>query len=504
MEGVLMKKVMLVILDGFGYREEKNGNAILNANMSNYNSLWESYPHTTLHASGEYVGLEPGVFGNSETGHMTIGAGRKIKSNREIINDFFSGLNTNEAFEEFINKVIDNNKPLHIMGLLSEGNVHSSVEHWTKLINCLKGRVSNKIYFHIITDGRDTDPKSASMYIEKLQEKISDMRNAKIASICGRYYAMDRDKNWSRTKIYYDLITKGLAISCKDIKLSIEKSYESNITDEYLKPLIVDKEGIINNGDNVFWMNYREDRAVQILNAITNKEFSDFAKKDISECSVYSFFPFDKPINTISFVDYDKVNDPIGVYFSKLGLTQARIAETEKYAHVTYFFDGQYDGKLDKCDKFLLSSPKVATYDLQPEMSAVEVTKKAMACLEKDYDFIVVNYANPDMVGHTGNFEATVKACSAVDICLGKLVETAFDNFYKVIIMSDHGNADTMVDENGNICTTHTLSKVPFIITDNSLELKNSGSIAMVAPTILDYMDIARPTDMNMTDSLIK
>lgn len=499
-----MKKIMLVILDGFGYREEKNGNAILNANISNFNALWEKYPHTTLYASEEYVGLEPGVFGNSETGHMTIGAGRKIKSNREIVNDFFANIKTNENFETFINSVNESSKPLHIMGLLSEGNVHTSFEHWAKLIDAIKGRITNNIYIHVITDGRDTDPKSSYSYIEKLQEKLVDMKKVKIASICGRHYAMDRDKKWDRTKLYYDLITKGLAISCKGIKTGIEKSYDSGITDEFIKPLIVDKEGVINNGDNIFWMNYREDRSNQILNAITNQEFSDFAKKDISDCQVYTFFPFDKPILTTSFVQYDKVNDPIGVYLSKLGLTQARIAETEKFAHVTYFFDGQYEGKIEKCDKFLLPSPQVATYDMQPEMSAVEVTKKAMACLDKDYDFVVVNYANPDMVGHTGNFEATVKACSAVDICLGKLVETAFDNFYKVIVMADHGNADTMFDEEGKICTTHTLSKVPFIITDNGLELKNTGDITMVAPTILDYMDIARPADMQMTDSLIK
>ncbi len=499
-----MKKVMLIILDGFGYREEKQGNAILNANMSNYMSLWDNYPHTTLYASEEHIGLNEGQFGNSEIGHMTIGAGTIIKNNTKIVDDCFKDINNNEAFLSFIDELNNNKKPLHLVGLLSEGNVHSSFHHWIKFVDAIKDKIDNQVYLHIITDGRDTDPHSAITYINNFKEKAKELKNFSIASICGRYYAMDRDKKWDRTKIYVDAITRGIAIGVKTVDEAINKSYDAGITDEFIKPFIIDRNGLIRNGDNIMWMDYREDRAVQLLEALSNPEFSVFGKVNTSSCHVYSFLPFEKPINTTNFTDYMKIENPLGIYLGKLGLTQARIAETEKYAHVTYFFDGQNEEKIDKCDKFLIPSPKVATYDLQPEMSAVEVTKRAIACLEKDYDFILINYANPDMVGHTGNYEAAIKACNAVDICLGKLMEVAFENFYKVAIMADHGNCDIMINEDGSVCTTHTLSKVPFILTDQSIELKNSGDISQVAPTLLDYMDIARPADMQYTESLIK
>ena len=499
-----MKKVMLIILDGFGYREEKEGNAILNANMSNYKALWDNYPHTTLYASEEYIGLNEGQFGNSEIGHMTIGAGTVVKNNTMIVDDFIKDASNNEAFQGFIDELNNNGKPLHLVGLLSEGNVHSTFHHWTKLVDAIKDKITNNVYLHIITDGRDTAPDSAITYINKFKEKAKELKHFSIASVCGRYYAMDRDKKWDRTKLYIDAVTRGIAINVKTVDEAINKSYEAGITDEFIKPFLIDRNGLIRNGDNIMWMNYREDRAVQFLEAITNPEFNAFGKVNTSDCKVYSFLPFEKPINTTNFTNYIKIDNPLGIYLGKLGLTQARIAETEKYAHVTYFFDGQSEDKIDKCDKFLIPSPKVATYDMQPEMSAVEVTKRGIACLDKDYDFILLNYANPDMVGHTGNFDAAVKACNAVDICLGKLLEVAFDNFYKVIIMADHGNCDIMINGDGTPCTTHTLSKVPFIITDQSVELKSSGNISQVAPTILDYMDIARPTDMQATESLIK
>ena len=499
-----MKKVMLVILDGFGYREEKEGNAILNANMSNYKALWDNYPHTTLYASEEYVGLNEGQFGNSEIGHMTIGAGTVIKNNTKIVDDCLKTINDNDAFKSLIEELNSNQKPLHLIGLLSEGDVHSTFNHWIKFVDAIKDKINNQIYLHIITDGRDTDPHSAITYINKFKEKAQELKAFSIASVCGRYYAMDRDKKWERTKIYFDAITRVIAIGVKTVDEAINKSYDSDITDEFIKPFIIDRNGLVKNGDNIMWMNYREDRAVQLLEAFTNPDFDAFGKVNTKDCHLYSFLPFEKPINSTNFTDYIKIENPLGIYLGKLGLTQARIAETEKYAHVTYFFDGQNDEKIEKCDKFLIPSPKVATYDMQPEMNAVEVTKKAMACLMKDYDFVLINYANPDMVGHTGNYEAAIKACNAVDICLGKLLEVAFDNFYKVAIMADHGNCDIMINEDGSPCTTHTLSKIPFILTDQSVTLKNSGNISQVAPTLLDYMDIARPEHMQQTESLIK
>ena len=499
-----MKKVMLIILDGFGYREEKEGNAILNANMSNYKALWDNYPHTTLYASEEYIGLNEGQFGNSEIGHMTIGAGKVIKNNTQIVDNCFKDINDNEAFNNFIEELQTNQRPLHLVGLLSEGNVHSSFHHWTKLVDAIKDKITNQVYLHVITDGRDTAPDSAMTYINKFKEKAQELKRFSIASVCGRYYAMDRDKKWDRTKLYFDAITRGIAIGARTIDEAIDKSYAAGITDEFIKPFIIDREGLIRDGDNIMWMDYREDRAVQLLEALSNPDFEPFARVKTTNCHIYSFLPFESPIHTTNFTDYEKISNPLGIYLGELGMSQARIAETEKYAHVTYFFDGQNDTKIEKCDKFLIPSPKVATYDLQPEMSAVEVTKRAISCLVKDYDFILLNYVNPDMVGHTGNYDAAIQACNAVDICLGKLMEVAFDNFYKVIIMADHGNCDIMKNEDGSPCTTHTLSKVPFIITDQSLELKSSGNISQVAPTILDYMDIARPADMQETESLIK
>ncbi len=499
-----MKKVMLVILDGFGYREEKEGNAILNANMSNYQKLWDNYPHTTLYASEEQIGLNEGQFGNSEIGHMTIGAGYVIKNNTQLVDDCIKELGYNEAFNDFIGELNTNGKPLHLIGLLSDGNVHSSLHHWIKFVDAIKNQINNQVYLHVITDGRDTAPDSAITYINEFKEKAKELKRFSIASVCGRYYAMDRDKKWDRTKLYFDAITRGIAIGARTIDEAIDKSYSSGVTDEFIKPFIIDREGLIRDGDNIMWMDYREDRAVQLLEALTNPDFEPFARVKTTNCHVYSFLPFESPIKTTNFTNYTKIDSPLGVYLGELGLSQARIAETEKYAHVTYFFDGQNDTKIEKCDKFLIPSPKVATYDLQPEMSAVEVTKRAISCLMKDYDFILINYANPDMVGHTGNYDAAIKACNAVDICLGKLMEVAFDNFYKVVILADHGNCDIMVNDDGTPCTTHTLSKVPFIITDQSLELKNSGNISQVAPTILDYMDIARPQDMQATESLIK
>lgn len=499
-----MKKILTIILDGFGYREEECGNAIKMANVENFNKLWETYPHTTLYASEEPIGLKSGQFGNSEIGHMTIGAGRMIKSNNMLVDEFVENeLSNNEKFLELIDNYHENGKPIHIMGMLSDKDVHSNINHTLKIFKLLKENEVKDIYFHIITDGRDTAVDVSCDYIKMLEDKIKEYGIGKIATVCGRYYAMDRDKKWDRTKKYYDLVTRGIGISSIDAKKSIKSSYDKNVTDEFINPLIVDKDGLIKNGDTLIWTNFRSDRARQILTSLIDQNFEEFATYKMPDLKVYSFLPVDKKIKTNNFISEEGVTNPLGVYLSQLGLTQARVAETEKYAHVTYFFDGMYEGKIDKCDKFLLPSPKVATYDLQPQMSAIDVTKKVVACMEKDYDFILVNYANPDMVGHTGNLEAAVKACITVDICLGKLLEVAEENFYKVIVLSDHGNVDIMLDENNEPVTTHTLSKVPFIITDKYVELKKSGDLTQVAPTILDYMDIAKPKEMMETESLI-
>ncbi len=497
-----MKKILTIILDGFGLREEEYGNAIKAANMNCFNKLWAEYPHSILTASEEAVGLKEGQFGNSETGHSTIGAGRLIKQNETLVDEFLkSDVLTNENFL----KIVENkNKDIHLMGLCSDGNVHAGIDDFLNLYDLLVKNSCTKIHFHLITDGRDTSVHSAYNYISQIENAIRLRKVGNVATICGRYYAMDRDKNYNRTKLYYDLVTKGIGIETYDLQKTINKMYEQNITDEFLNPIILDKNSLIKNGDILIWMNYRADRAKQIISAFVNSDFPGFETYKMDELEVYSFLPIDDEIKTNNFIDDPVITNPLGLYLEKLDLTQARIAETEKFPHVTYFFDGGYNGKINKCNEFHIPSPKVASYDLKPEMSAIDVTKKCIECMNQDYDFILLNFANPDMVGHTGNFEATVKACMAVDICLNKIMEKADENFYKVIILADHGNADIMLDENGNKVTTHTLSKVPFIIVDKNVKLKEKGDLTMVAPTILEYMDIAVPEEMKDTEILLK
>jgi len=497
-----MRKVLTVVLDGFGYREEEYGNAIKMADTKNFDKIWNEYPHTTLYASEEYVGLNEKEFGNSEIGHMTIGAGRKIKQHGPRITEFLKTINKeNTLFNEFLESA--KTRTVHIIGLYSDGKVHSNIEHFLSIYHLLKENNALNIHFHLITDGRDTDIHAAIDFINNLEEIIKNDKQADITSICGRFYAMDRDANYDRTKTYYDLITKGTGVKVKSAKDGILNIYKKSITDEFIYPLIINPENTIKDGDIILWMNYRSDRGKQIMRAFASPDFEDIPTFKYENLDIYSFFPLDKDINTKNFLEDINVTNPLGIYLSNLGITQARIAETEKYAHVTYFFDGMYNGKINKCEKILVPSPKVETYDLKPEMSATEVTKKTINAMEKDTDFIFVNFANPDMVGHTGNLDATMKAVTTVDICLQRLFEVAEDNFYTMIILADHGNADIMLDEEGKPVTTHTISKVPFIITDKNIELKKGGDLTNVAPTILDYMDIAVPPEMEETASLI-
>ena len=497
-----MRKILTVVLDGFGYREEEYGNAIKMADTKNFDRLWETFPHTTLFASEEYVGLNEGEFGNSEIGHMTIGAGRRIMQHGPRITEFLKNINKdNLLFAEFLKDAQE--KTVHIIGLYSDGKVHSNLEHFLSIYQILKENNAKKVNFHLITDGRDTKVNAAINFIKDLEETIKDDPITDIASICGRYYAMDRDTNYDRTKIYYDLLTKGIGIKARSATDGILGLYKKNQTDEFLYPLIINPNETIKDGDIILWMNFRSDRGKQIIRTFTDHNFEEFPIYTYQDLKVYSFFPLDKDIKTLNFLEDIHVTNPLGIYLSSLGLTQARIAETEKYAHVTYFFDGMYNGKIEKCEKILIPSPKVETYDLEPEMSAIEVTKKAIHAMEKDTDFIFMNLANPDMVGHTGNLEATIKAVTTVDVCLERLYEVAKDNFYTMIVLADHGNADIMLDEFGNPVTTHTTSKVPFIITDTNVSLKKSGSLVNVAPTILEYMDIALPEEMANTPSLL-
>ena len=495
-----MKKIVTIVFDGFGMRDEEKGNAVKAADMVNFNKFWNKYPHALLDASEEKVGLSKGQFGNSEVGHMTIGAGRLVKQNETIVNELLASIEENEVFKDLIK---ENGKRIHLMGLCSDGNVHAGIDDFINLYNALIKNGFTKIYFHLITDGRDTNPMSAYKYIKMIEDEINKNNIGAIATMCGRYYAMDRDDNYKRTNLYYDLVTRAKGTAIKNIEKALNSCYKIKETDEFIRPLLVDEEGKIKNGDILIWMNYRADRSKQILSALTDPDYSNFNTLKMDNLKVYSFFPVDKNINTISFLEKPIVKNPLGLYLSELDFTQARIAESEKFPHVTYFFDGGYKGKINKCNTFEIPSPNVKTYDLMPEMSAIPVTKKVIECMMQDYDFILVNFANPDMVGHTGNFIAASKACMAVDLCLSKIVEKAEENFYKVILLADHGNADIMIDENDQPVTTHTLSKVPFILMDENVKLKDEGDLTMVAPTILEYMEIAFPEEMKETESLI-
>jgi 2,3-bisphosphoglycerate-independent phosphoglycerate mutase len=506
-KGEKMKKILTIILDGFGVREEEHGNAIAQAKMPCFKSLWKDFPHSILEASGHYVGLPDGQFGNSEVCHEVIGLGKKITQKITIINDEIDSkkICDNQFFNDMIEYVNSNHSTLHLMGLLSDGGVHSHISYMLKLIPILKEKGIKKVVFHVITDGRDTGRKTSIKYINKMKETLLENNLGIIGSICGRYYAMDRDNKWERTKKYYDLVIDGSGLNIINYETAIKNCYLRDITDEFLPPMLLTKDGIIKENDAIFWLNFRPDRARQIMNSFTNTDFNEFFQQKVGKFKVWMMFKQDDTPKCNYILEHNKDESlyPIGKYFSDLKLSQARIAETEKYAHVTTFFNAELSKQYPFCDNFLVPSPKVATYDLTPKMSAGEVTKNVIKCLDKDYDFILVNYANPDMLGHTGNLNATIEGLEYIDGCLKDVVNAAIDNFYTVIILADHGNCDEMLDENDEVITTHSLYPVPFIILDKHIQLKEHGDLTMVAPTILKVMDIAIPKEMKESKNLI-
>lgn len=501
-----MKKILMIILDGFGIRDDVHGNAIKNAHMEYFDSLWSDYPHSLLEASGEAVGLPAGQFGNSEVCHETIGLGKKIKQKITIINEDVTSKNIieNTKFNEMIEYIKNNNSTLHLMGLLSDGGVHSHIDYMLKLIPILKEQGIKRVVFHAITDGRDTGIKESINYLDKLDKILKENEIGCIGSICGRYYAMDRDNKWDRTKKYYDLVVNGIGFNIIHYDTAIKNCYIKGATDEFLPPMLVNGKNLLKEKDGLLWLNFRPDRAKQILNALNNPNFNDFPHKKFLEFKSWMMFKQEDVQNVKHLYELDSESlYPIGEYLSDLKFTQARIAETEKYNHVTYFFNAEKSKKFPGCSNFLIPSPKVATYDMTPLMSAVDVSKQVKKCLESDYDFILVNYANPDMLGHTGNLQATMEGLQGLDQLLKTVVECATDNFYKVVIVADHGNCDEMLDENNNMITTHSVFPVPFIILDKHLILKEKGDLTNVAPTILNYMDIAIPKEMKDSKSLI-
>lgn len=498
-----MEKIILTILDGYGIREESYGNAVKQANNNFFTYLWKKYPHTKLIASGEDVGLPNGQMGNSEVGHMNIGAGRVVDQPLQLINKsiqdktFFK----NKEIIKIINHTKENDSKLHIVGLISDGGVHSHINHLLALLDMCKENKIKKLYLHLFTDGRDTSPTSAYSYISKVEQKLKEIGIGKIATISGRYYAMDRDNNYDRLIKAYDVIVNGKGEVQTSVKNYIEENYQKEITDEFLLPAIFDPNGMISENDGVITFNFRKDRIRELFTALTNPNFNEMKATKFKNLKALTMLPV-----VSSVIAPHAFNDPmltniLGEYIENQGLSQLRIAETEKFAHVTFFFDGGKEIDYHNEKKVLIPSPKVATYDLKPEMSAIEITDTLLKEM-KNYDLIILNFANGDMLGHTGVLEAAIKGVETVDNCLEKIYIKARELNATMIITADHGNCEEMLDNDNNVITSHTTNFVPFIITKENINL-TSGKLADIAPTILDLLNLEIPKEMT-GKSLIK
>jgi len=491
-----MKPILLTIIDGFGLRDEIKGNAVKLAQKPNLDELWKIYPHSTLDASGESVGLPEGQMGNSEVGHLNIGGGRIVYQPFELINQKIKDRTfyNNKELISVMNHVKDNNSKLHIFGLLSNGGIHSHINHIFALLEMAKNNNVEEVYVHAFLDGRDTLPNVAITFIEQLEEKMKELKIGKLADISGRYYSMDRERMWDLTKKYYDLLVYGDANVIDDYHSYIETSYQNNIYDEFIVPAILDKQGKLEENDGLIFANFRPDRATQTFTAITNPGFNEFSTKQWKNLKLVTMMPVEKSVISEYAFKIPDVTNSLGEYLSKNNKRVLRIAEASKYPHVTYFFDGGKEMDLPQTDKIIVPRKDVATYDLAPEMSANEITDKLLEIMDK-YDVIILNYANCDMVGHTGNLEASIKAVETVDKNIGRLYNKIKELNGLMIITADHGNCELMIDEEDNIITSHTTNKVPFIICDENYKVKD-GKLGDIAPTILNIMNIDIPEEM--------
>jgi 2,3-bisphosphoglycerate-independent phosphoglycerate mutase len=494
------KKTVLAILDGWGIGSKPSVDAIAQADTPFYDHLMSSYPSAELITYGTEVGLPEGQMGNSEVGHLNIGAGRIVYQDLARINKAISDhtLLDQQAIVEAIQYARDHNKPVHFIGLLSDGGVHAHIDHLIELINGFSDQGVQDIRVHSFLDGRDTAPDGGARYLKQLKEKTAKT-TAQLVSVIGRYYAMDRDMRWERIKKAYDLLTRGIGQKSEDIIATVEDFYDKGITDEFMEPIITDQDKIIRDGDVVFFINYRTDRPREITMALTQdaQPDHDMTPLDLHFVTMTQYSQAFKGLHVV--FKKDLLSNTIGEVLSWAGKTQVRIAETEKYPHVTFFFNGGREAVFEGEHRILVPSPKVATYDLQPEMSAGEVTDKICAYINSDTpDFICLNYANADMVGHTGDFSAAQSAVTTVDASLKRLVETALALDYHIIVIADHGNSDFMINEDGSPHTAHTLNPVPIIYVANDIaDIKlSSGKLADIAPTLLSLMDIDRPVEM--------
>ncbi|MEI2824367.1 MAG: 2,3-bisphosphoglycerate-independent phosphoglycerate mutase [Chitinophagaceae bacterium] len=499
-----VKKVLLIIMDGWGLGKVAAADAIQQANTPFTDSLYKKYPHTTLTTCGEAVGLPDGQMGNSEVGHLNLGAGRIVYQELQRINVAIrdGSFSKNENLLSAIRFAKNNNKPLHLIGLVSNGGVHSHINHLKSILDVCKHEGLKNVFIHAFTDGRDCDPKSGLGFIKDLAAHLK-LSGGKIASICGRYFAMDRDKRWERIKQAYDALVNGKGDTATDEIIAIENSYRQNITDEFIKPtVIVDEQqhpiATIQDGDAVLCFNFRTDRCREITQVLTQ---SDFPEQEMKKLDLYytTMTEYDQNFKNIAVIfDNDNLNNTLGEIIEQNGLKQIRAAETEKYPHVTFFFSGGREKKFQGEKRILVPSPKVATYDLQPEMSAKELTEALLKEIKnQSFDFGCINFANADMVGHTGVFQAAVKAVETVDACVEQLVTTALENGYTIFLTADHGNSDYMINEDGTPNTAHTLNPVPLFVIDkvSKLNLK-PGKLGDIAPTILTLMQLPVPPEM--------
>ncbi len=504
----MANKALLMILDGWGLGDHGKDDVIFNTPTPYWDGLLAKYPHSQLQASGENVGLPDGQMGNSEVGHLNIGAGRIVYQDLVKINKAIESgsIRDNEEIKSAYGYAKKSGKALHIMGLTSTGGVHSSLDHLFALCDIAKEYGLEKVYLHCFMDGRDTDPRSGKGYIEAVEKHCAESAGV-IASVIGRFYAMDRDRRWERIKVAYDLLVNGQGKQATDMVKAMQESYDDDVTDEFIKPINnANVDGTIKEGDAVIFFNYRNDRAKEITEVLTQKDMPEFDMHVIPGLQYYCMTPYDAAFKGVHIIfNKQDVENTLAEYLSKNSRKQLHIAETEKYAHVTFFFNGGREAPFEGEDRILVPSPKIATYDLQPEMSAFTVADKlANAIATETYDFIVVNFANGDMVGHTGIYEAIEKAVKTIDKCVETVVEAARKHGYDVIIIADHGNADHALNDDGTPNTAHSLNPVPFVyVSDDPKAKVENGILADVAPSILHILGMPQPADMTGKD-LIK
>jgi 2,3-bisphosphoglycerate-independent phosphoglycerate mutase len=500
--------VVLVILDGWGYRPDIQGNAIAQAKTPNIDSLWAAYPHTLIDTSGRAVGLPDGQMGNSEVGHLNIGAGRIVPQELVRISDAVKdgSILDNPALVKVCEDVKQRQSKLHILGLCSDGGVHSHTDHLVGLLRLAKAQNITEVCLHVITDGRDTDPRDGLLAVQKIEDAIAEIGVGKIVTVSGRYYALDRDNRWDRVKLAYDVITDTGTGSGETAITVLKSSYAQDKTDEFINPTRI-TPGAIESGDGVIFFNFRPDRARQLTSALINPKFTGFLRTHITPLTFATFTQYDSTLPVLVAFEPQQLKNLLGEVLAERGLLQLRVAETEKYAHVTYFFNGGLEVALPGEDRELIPSPQVSTYDRSPAMSAASVTNVVLAAIAKQkYALIVVNYANPDMVGHTGKMAPTIQAIETVDACMGKLLAGVGKVGGTTIITADHGNAEYMCDENGNPWTAHTTSQVPLILVEGErrqlqghgtdVTLREDGKLADLAPTILEILQIPQPVEM--------